>query len=412
MPPTRPLPQAPSPLAALHRFLASPSAPPPPPLPSLLSLHALAVTSGLSPRPDFAAKLVSAYSSAGLPALAALAFAASPSPDTFLWNALLRSHHRASDFASALSAHRRMRASGARPSRFTAPLVASAAAELGALPVGAAVHGYSVRFGLLEGDGSVAVASSLVYMYARCGGVRDAVRLFDEMPDRDVVAWTAVISGCVCNGECEEGLSYLVRMVRSAGDGGVRPNSRTMESGLEACGVLGELSVGRCLHGYGVKVGVGHCPLVVSSLFSMYTKCDSTEDAWIMFSALLEKDLVSWTSFIGAYCRRGQVEKAVELFLEMEESGVQPDEVVISCLLAGLGNNANLKCSSDRKRRELMLAAYATSNTQSQSALEHQDMLITISSGHVEFIFPTGTSHVEGRATYLVPDLWGRVGLS
>uniref|UniRef100_A0A0E0KRK0 Pentacotripeptide-repeat region of PRORP domain-containing protein n=1 Tax=Oryza punctata TaxID=4537 RepID=A0A0E0KRK0_ORYPU len=303
------MPPTPPPLAALHRFLASPTPLPPPPLPSLLTLHALAVTSGLSPRPDFAAKLVSAYSSAGRPSLAALAFAASPFPDTFLWNALLRSHHRASDFASALSAHRRMRASGALPSRFTVPLVASAAAELGALPVGAAVHAYSLRLGLLEGDGSVAVASSLVYMYARCGSVRDAVRLFDEMPERDVVAWTAVISGCVHNGECVEGLSYLVRMLRYVGDGGARPNSRTMESGLEAGAVLGELSVGKCLHGFALKAGVGHCPMVVSSLFSMYTKS-------------------------------GHVVNAVELFLDMEESGLQPDEVVISCLLAGLGNEA------------------------------------------------------------------------
>ncbi|KAF0890436.1 hypothetical protein E2562_002812 [Oryza meyeriana var. granulata] len=341
MPATRTLLQTPSPLAALHRFIASPS-PLPPPLPSLLSLHALAVTSGLSWRLDFAAKLVYAYASAGRHGLAALAFSASPCPDTFLWNSLLQSHHRASDFASALSVHRRMRASGARPSRFTAPLVTSAAAELGALPVGAAVHAYSVRFGLLVGDGSVAVASSLVYMYARCGSVRDAVRLFDEMPVRDVVAWTAMISGCVRNGECRDGLSYLVRMVRSASDGGARPNSRTMESGLDACGMLGELPVARCLHGYGVKAGVGHCPLVVSSLFSMYAKCDCTEDAWILFPELLEKDLVSWTSLIGAYCRRGHVEKAVQLFLDMEESGLQPDEVVVSCLLAGLGNSADV----------------------------------------------------------------------
>ncbi|KAG8064904.1 hypothetical protein GUJ93_ZPchr0004g40255 [Zizania palustris] len=253
MPPAHPLLQAPSPLAALHRFLASPS-PLPPPLATLLSLHAIAVTSGLSPRPDFAAKLVSAYS-VGRPGLAVLAFACSPRPDTFLWNTLLRSHHRSSGFASVLSAHRRMRASGATPSRFTAPLVASAAAELGAFHVGASVHAYSVRFGLLYGDGSIAVASSLVYMYARCGIILDAVRLFDEMPERDVVAWTAVISGCVRNGECGEGLCYFVRMVRLA----------------------------------------------------------------------------------------GLVEKAVELYLEMGESGLQPDEVVVSCLLAGLGNTANVR---------------------------------------------------------------------
>ncbi|XP_062225848.1 pentatricopeptide repeat-containing protein At4g39952, mitochondrial [Phragmites australis] len=332
-------PQAATPLAILSRFLSSPS---PPPLPALLRVHALAVTSGLSPRPDLAAKIVCAYSSAGRPGLAALAFSASPCPDTFLWNSLLRSHHCASDFAAALSAHRRMLASGARPSRFTAPLAASAAAELGALRVGASVHAYCVGFGLLAGDGSVAVASSLVYMYARCGVVGDAVKMFEEMPERDVVAWTAVLSGCVRNGGCGEGLRYLVEMVRLAGHGGARPNSRTMESGLEACGVLCELNSGRCLHGYVMKAGVGNSPLVVSALFSMYSKCDCTAEARVLFPELAEKDVVSWTSLIGAYCRRGFIGEAMELFQEMEDSGLQPDEVLVSCLLAGLGNSVNV----------------------------------------------------------------------
>ncbi|XP_021319372.1 pentatricopeptide repeat-containing protein At4g39952, mitochondrial isoform X2 [Sorghum bicolor] len=252
-------PQAATPIAVLSRFLSSPS---PSPVPELLRVHALAVTSGLSQRPDIVAKLVSAYSSAGRPGLAALAFSACPRPDAFLWNSLIRTHHCASDFVAALNAHRRMLASSARPSPFTVPLAASAAAELGALGVGASVHAYCVRYGLLAVDGgSVAVPSSLVYMYARCGVVRDAVKLFEEMRERDVVAWTAVVSGCVRNGECGDGLRYLVEMVRLAGDGKARPNSRTMESGLEACGVLDELNSGRCLHGYAVKVGVGDSPM-------------------------------------------------------------------------------------------------------------------------------------------------------
>ncbi|GJN02668.1 hypothetical protein PR202_ga20044 [Eleusine coracana subsp. coracana] len=334
-----PPPRTATPLAILSRFLSSPS---PPPLPELLRVHALATTSGLSSRPDFAAKLVSAYSSAGRPGVAALAFSACPCPDTFLWNSLLRSHHCASDFAPLLSAHRRMLASGSLPSRFTAPLTASTAAELSALSVGSSVHAYCVKLGLLAGDGCVAVASSLVYMYAKCGVVFDAVKMFEEMPERDVVAWTAVVSGCVRNGEYLDGLRYLVEMVKLTGDGRVRPNSRTMESGLEACGVLGELPSGRCLHVYAMKTGVADSPLVVSALFSMYSKCDSTADASILFPELPEKDVVSWTSLIGAYCRRGFVAKAMELFLEMEECGLQSDEVLVSCLLAGLGNTANV----------------------------------------------------------------------
>jgi pentatricopeptide repeat protein len=179
-------------------------------------------------------------------------------------------------------------------------------------------------------------------MYARCGVVGDAVKVFEEMPERDVVAWTAVVSGCVRNGESGDGLRYLVEMVRLAADGEARPNSRTMESGLVACGVLDELNSGRCLHGYVVKVGVGDSPLVISALFSLYSKCQSTEGACTLFPELPEKDVVSWTSLIGIYCGRGLIREAMELFQEMRESGLQPDEVLVSCLLSGLGNSGNV----------------------------------------------------------------------
>lgn len=168
------------------------------------------------------------------------------------------------------------------------------------------------------------------------------MKVFEEMPERDVVAWTAVVSGCVRNGESGDGLRYLVEMVRLAGDGEARPNSRTMESGLVACGVLDELNSGRCLHGYVVKVGVGDSPLVISALFSLYSKCQSTEGACTLFPELPEKDVVSWTSLIGIYCGRGLIREAMELFQEMRESGLQPDEVLVSCLLSGLGNSGNV----------------------------------------------------------------------
>jgi pentatricopeptide repeat protein len=62
-----------------------------------------------------------------------------------------------------------------------------------------------------------------------------------------------------------------------------------------------------------------------------------------LFPELPEKDVVSWTSLIGAYCRRGLIREAIELFQEMEELGLQPDEVLVSCLLAGLGNSGNVR---------------------------------------------------------------------
>jgi hypothetical protein len=94
-------------------------------------------------------------------------------------------------------------------------------------------------------------------------------------------------------------------MVGLAGDGGARPNSRTMESGLEACGVFGELPSRRCLHGYALKAGIADCPLVVSVLFSMYSKCDNTVYASVLFTKLPEKDMLSWTLLSKGLCREG-----------------------------------------------------------------------------------------------------------
>ncbi|MQL87795.1 hypothetical protein Taro_020328 [Colocasia esculenta] len=322
-----PLPSSRPPPPALKRLLSDPPAD----FPGLARTHCLVVTSGHSSNLFFAAKLVSLYAAFARPDLATEVFLAAiphQPEDTFLWNSIIKTHFSHGDFPLALRLYCRMRAADAKPNHFTIPLVASACAEVLDLTAGSCLHGGSIKFGLL-GHGSVGVGSSLVYMYSKCLAVDEALNLFVEMPEKDVISWTAIIIGCLRNEKCELALVYLRDMHRS----GEKPNSRTIEGGLQACGNLRALPEGRCLHAVAMKSGLWICDFVKSSMLSVYSKCENLEDASIVFHELPVKDVISWTEILGNYARKGLLVESVELFKMMLVSGVYPDGVSISCLL-------------------------------------------------------------------------------
>lgn len=77
-------------------------------------------------------------------------------------------------------------------------------------------------------------------MYAKCGDLVSGLQLFDEMPERNVVSWTAVIVGFVQHGSPLEALSLFSRMHKS----GTKPEEFTFASVLHAC----FFPIALCLH--------------------------------------------------------------------------------------------------------------------------------------------------------------------
>ena len=68
-------------------------------------------------------------------------------------------------------------------------------------------------------------------MYSKCGLVGDGFRVFDEMPDRNLVTWTLMISAAVQDGQFEWGLEIYLGLIRS----GLRPNEFTIVGVLKGC---------------------------------------------------------------------------------------------------------------------------------------------------------------------------------
>ncbi|XP_043722578.1 pentatricopeptide repeat-containing protein At4g39952, mitochondrial [Telopea speciosissima] len=319
----------------LDLFLSNPI----PDLESLLQTHAFIYTSGHSNNIFFAAKLIYLYSSFNKPCFGAQVFESIHPKDTFLWNSIIKSYFSNGEYSQALKLYGQMVVSDAAPNHFTIPMAVAACAELDSVPRGKNIHGLTLKLGLFAGN--PAAGSSFVYMYSKCGEMVDASLMFDEMPLRDVVGWTALVIGYVQNDDCEKGLFRLKEMLM-IGEDGVKPNWRTIEGGLQACGKLGALLEGRCLHCYALKTGIVSSQVVESTLLCMYSKCGANEEAFLAFSEVPDKDLISWTAIISAYAKRGNISECVDLFWEMQAADIDPDGIVISSMLSGFGNSMKI----------------------------------------------------------------------
>ncbi|KAK1282447.1 Pentatricopeptide repeat-containing protein [Acorus calamus] len=321
------------------------------------------------PHPLLAAKLVALYAS-NADLLSASLIVDSLSPPSLLpYNALIRGLSRFARFDDALLAfHRLLSRHRLSPDHFTYPFVLKSCAELSLRTVGECVHSRCVKSGL-ESDGYV--ATSLIDLYSKLGSIREARRLFDGLPVRDVasgnamiggymrvgevgnaeevfermgvrrnvVSWTAMVSGFAQNGYADRALGMFDEMVGSGGD--VRPNWVTVVSVLPACSHSAALDHGERIHGYTRLIGVDANPSVQVALVAMYAKCGSLVKARGCFDRMrdCDKGIIAWNTMITAYASHGRGLESVAAFEDMIKAGVKPDSISFTGLLSGCSHS-------------------------------------------------------------------------
>uniref|UniRef100_A0A804P7B2 DYW domain-containing protein n=1 Tax=Zea mays TaxID=4577 RepID=A0A804P7B2_MAIZE len=260
----------------------------------LAQLHAAAVKAGLAAHPALVTRLLTLCTGPGAgPAHLAYArqvFDRVTQPSDAVWyNTLLRGYARSSSSSSSSSAAAvrvfvRMLEEGVAPDTYTFVSLLKACAA-------------RVTFGRADGD---------------C-----------------VVSYNAMIAAAVRSSRPGEAL-VLFREMQAKG---LNPTPVTVISVLSACALLGALQLGRWLHDYVRKLGLGSLVKVSTALVDMYAKCGSLEDAIAVFQGMESRDRQAWSVMIVAYANHGYGREAISLFEEMKKQGMKPDDITFLGLL-------------------------------------------------------------------------------
>ncbi|KAK7317954.1 hypothetical protein RJT34_02606 [Clitoria ternatea] len=306
-------------------------------LDTLKKLHASLVVHGLTGDHNLLSdtKLVSLYASFGLLHHARTLFHRIPSPDFYSLKVMLRSYFLNDMHSHVVSFHRLMTLSPAfSHDDVVFSVVLKACSELRDVVHGTLLHCRIIKS--IPPDSFV--LTCLVDVYSKCGRVACARRVFDEIPDRDVVSWTSMIVAYVKNDCAREGLSLFNRMR----EGYVCGNEFTVGSLVNGCTGLGFLHQGKWVHGFVIKNGIVVNSFLATSILNMYVKCGNIDDARAVFDEISDvDDVVSWTAMIVGYSQRGYPHLALELFIDRKRLGLLPNSVTVSSLLSACGQLGN-----------------------------------------------------------------------
>ncbi|KAF3781134.1 Pentatricopeptide repeat-containing protein [Nymphaea thermarum] len=290
-----------------------------------LRCHASLITSGLAESLHLQTKLVAMYSLLGSFDDGLIVFDRIKNPDSFSWKVLIQGSARNQLFSDVLWAYGCMRRSSQDHDNAVFSMALKACVQLRFLDEGKQIHCDIAKVGGFDDI----VAVGLINLYSECGDIRDAQKMFVEMPKRNVVAWTSIIVGYMHKGLLSETLKLFNQMLRE-----VKPNQFTMASLLSACCQLDFLQQGKWVHSYLIKTGLYLNSFVATALMDLYVKCGSISDATLIFEQLPYADVVSWTSMIVGYTQRGLSIEALKIFLRMRRTGLLPNEVTMASVLS------------------------------------------------------------------------------
>ncbi|WOG98301.1 hypothetical protein DCAR_0417642 [Daucus carota subsp. sativus] len=246
---------------------------------------------------------------------------------TVCYNALIAGYTHNSEFCDAVLLFRRMRLLGVAVNSVTMlGLVPGCTVPLH-LGFGMSLHCLNVKCGL---DGDMSVGNCLLTMYVRCGSVWSGRKFFDEMPEKGLISWNAMISGYAQNGHA----NLVLDLYREMELKGVSPDPVTLVAVLSSCANLGASEVGMEVEQKIKRRGFGSNQFLQNALVNMYARCGNLVKAQAIFDDMPEKNLVSWTAIIGGYGIHGHGDDAVKLFDQMIDAGIRPDKTVFVSVLS------------------------------------------------------------------------------
>ncbi|KAG9454707.1 hypothetical protein H6P81_007611 [Aristolochia fimbriata] len=266
-------------------------------------IHELATQKGFELEMAVATALIDMYMKCSCLENAVILFNKMPIKDVVSWAALISGYAQNGLANESINVFRSMLLADTLPDAVTIVKILASSSHLGVLQQALCLHGCLVSRGF---EDKVFVRAALIDLYAKCGNLDNAVKVFEATHDRDVVLWSSIIAAYGIHGRGYEAIDMFQRMV----DDSCEPNPITFVSILSACSHSGLVEEG-------IKL--------FNNMLNSYGVAHNSEHYGIMVDLL---------------CRKGDLEKAVELITQMPTSLGGPH--VLGALLGGCRIHKNV----------------------------------------------------------------------
>ncbi|KAJ4953764.1 hypothetical protein NE237_030596 [Protea cynaroides] len=213
------------------------------------------------------------------------------------------------------------------PDNVTFLTALTAVSQLQQLDFGQQLHAYVIKNLMAS---YVVISNALIAMYSRCDLIDAAFKVFNKMPERDLVSWNTMVSAFVQNGLDDEGLMLVYEMQKQ----GFMIDSITATALLSAASNLRNQKIGKVTHAYLFRHWI-QFEGMDSYLIDMYTKTGLIDAAKNIFekNCIHDRDQVTWNAMISGYSQNGQTEQAFIVFRQMLQQQELPNAVTLASVL-------------------------------------------------------------------------------
>ncbi|KAG9135524.1 hypothetical protein Leryth_021965 [Lithospermum erythrorhizon] len=242
------------------------------------------------------------------------------------WSALIASCVQNGELVTGLELFKEMQLEGVGVSQSTYASVFRSCAALCESIFGAQLHCHALKtnFGY-----DVIVGTAILDMYAKCGNLSDAAKMFKMFPKRNLQSHNALIVG-YARADCGfDALKIFWRLLNS----NLGFNEISLSGAFSACAVIKDHLHGSQIHGLAIKTPYACDVCVANAILDMYGKCGVLEEARAVFDAMKIRDAVSWNAIIAAYEQNGVEEETLFLYTRMLQLRLEPDEFTYGSVL-------------------------------------------------------------------------------
>ncbi|KAL2347124.1 hypothetical protein Fmac_001124 [Flemingia macrophylla] len=280
-------------------------------------LHATLIKTGQHENPlslrTFILRCLDSSSPSDAARYAAAALLRFPIPgDPFPYNAVIR---HAPSLAVTLFSH--MHRTAVPFDHFTFPLLLKPQ-TLNPLQI----HSLILKLGF---HSNIYVQNALINSYGTSGTLHASLQLFDEMPHRDIVSWSSVISSFAKNGFPTEALALFQQM--QLRESAIIPDGVIMLCVISAVSSLGAFELAIWVHAFVVRTRLNLTVPLGSALIDMYSRCGDVDRSVKVFDEMAHRNIVTWTALINGLAVHGRGREALEAFYKMVGSGLKPDRI-------------------------------------------------------------------------------------